>query len=104
MPALFPYKVVAALRKKVYQGRLALEECAAAVDILLGANVEVVTASGLHQRAWKLAHHFHRPTAYDAHYLALAEMERCEFWTADERLYNSVKDGFPLIHWLGERG
>ena len=27
-----------------------------------------------------------------------------ETWTADERLYNSVKDGFPLIHWLGERG
>jgi len=27
-----------------------------------------------------------------------------ETWTADERLYNSVKDGFPFIHWLGERG
>ena len=45
-----------------------------------------------------------REERVDAYYLALAEMERCEFWTADERLYNSVKDGFPLIHWLGERG
>ena len=27
-----------------------------------------------------------------------------ETWTAGERLYDSVKDGFSLIHWLGERG
>ena len=27
-----------------------------------------------------------------------------ETWTADDRLYDSVKDGFSLIHWLGERG
>jgi predicted nucleic acid-binding protein len=102
VPALFLYEVVAVLRKKVYQGQLALEDGSDAVDILLDANLELVTASELHRRAWELAQRLHRPTAYDAHYLALAEMEHCEFWTADGRLYNSVKDHFPLIRWLGE--
>ncbi len=101
-PALFLFEVVAVLRKQVYQGRLTLEEGDVALDVLLDANVEIVTSTALHRRAWELAGRFNRPTAYDAHYLALAEMEGCEFWTADERLYNSVKGGFTLIRWLGE--
>jgi predicted nucleic acid-binding protein len=101
-PVLFLFEVVAVLRKQVYQGRLTLKEGSVALDVLLDANVEVVTSTALYRRAWKLADHFNRPTAYDAHYLALAEVEGCEFWTADERLYNSVKDDFPLIRWLGE--
>jgi predicted nucleic acid-binding protein len=39
---------------------------------------------------------------YDAHYLALAEMMEGEFRTADERLYNAVRDDFPNIRWLGD--
>jgi predicted nucleic acid-binding protein len=101
VPALFLYEVVAVLRKKVYQGQLALKDGAAAVDMLLDADIEPVTAPELHRRAWELAERLHRPTAYDAQYLALAEMEGCEFWTADGRLYHSVKDQFPLIRWLG---
>jgi predicted nucleic acid-binding protein len=25
----------------------------------------------------------------------------CELWTADERLYNAVKDELPWVKWLG---
>lgn len=34
---------------------------------------------------WAL--HFKMPQVYDAHYLALAEGLKGEFWTADEKLY-----------------
>ena len=37
-------------------------------------------------------------------YLALAEFQQCEFWTADERLWNSVKRDLRWVHWLGESG
>ncbi len=51
----------------------------------------------------ELAERFRRPATYDPHYLALAEREGCEFWTADERLWNAVKADLPWVRWLGER-
>jgi len=35
-------------------------------------------------------------------YLALAELMKAEFWTADERLCNAVRKEFPHIRWLGD--
>ena len=43
-------------------------------------------------------------TAHDAHYLALAESQRCECWTADERLRNTVKRELAWVRWIGEDG
>lgn len=37
-------------------------------------------------------------------YLALTEIVGGEFWTADERLYNAIREAFPVIRWLGETG
>ena len=51
--------------------------------------------------AYELANRFNRPRAYDAQYLALATRLSCEFWTADERLVNAIKDQFTGIRWLG---
>jgi predicted nucleic acid-binding protein len=49
-----------------------------------------------------LAQQFGRPRAYDTAYLALAQINQCEFWTADEKLYNSVKEKVSWVHWIGE--
>ncbi len=49
----------------------------------------------------ELAHQYGLPAAYDAHYLALAEREGCEYWTTDERLWNAVKAQLPWVRWLG---
>jgi len=56
---------------------------------------------GTHARALELAHRFGQPASYDAHYLALAERERCDVWTADERLWNAVREELPWVHWVG---
>jgi predicted nucleic acid-binding protein len=45
---------------------------------------------------------FSLPSAYDAHYLALAESRQCECWTADERLWNPVRRKPPWVRWLGQ--
>jgi predicted nucleic acid-binding protein len=50
-----------------------------------------------------LCKHAHRPTAYDGHYLALAEHMNCPFWTADERLFNVVHDKLDRVCWLGHQ-
>ena len=33
----------------------------------------------------------------------VAESHRCECWTADERLWNTVQGEFPWVRWIGER-
>ena len=68
----------------------------------LAFDVALLSYSDLHVRAWELATKLNRPTAYDAHYLALAEELGCEFWTADTRLHNAVKDTLSWVHGLGQ--
>ncbi|MBI5653900.1 MAG: type II toxin-antitoxin system VapC family toxin [Chloroflexi bacterium] len=42
-----------------------------------------------------------QPKVYDCYYLALAELMNCDLWTADERFYNSVKQKFTWVKWIG---
>ena len=44
----------------------------------------------------------HGLAAYDAAYLAVAESEGCELWTADRPLYDAVKDNNRLVRWIGD--
>jgi predicted nucleic acid-binding protein len=45
-----------------------------------------------------LADQFSLPAAYDAHYLALAELLEGEFWTADGQLARRVQPSLPWVH------
>ncbi len=101
-PALLLFELTSVLRNKVHRGLLSLKEGERAFDTVRRLPVQVLTPSGLHRRAWELAIRFHRPAAYDAHYLALAEMMNCEFWTADKRLFNAVRDELSRVQWLGK--
>ena len=62
----------------------------------MSANEVVIDAS------LELVERLRLSAAYDAHYVALAEVRRCECWTADERLWNSVKRQLPMVRWVGE--
>ena len=64
--------------------------------------VEFFEDDALLKSAYELADEFNRPRAYDAQYLLLAKRLSCEFWTADERMFNAVKDKFTDIRWLGK--
>ena len=101
-PGLLLFELTSVLRKKGHRGLLSPEERERAFDTVHRLPVQVLTPSDLHRRAWELATRFNRPAAYDAHYLALAEMMNCEFWTADRRLFNVVKDELSWVHWLGK--
>lgn len=54
----------------------------------------------LSARALELAQTLGLPATYDAHYLALAEREGCEYWTADERLWNVAHPRFGWVRLL----
>ena len=99
-PYLLRYELIAVSRKAVYQKRVTAEEGLIARDQLLSYPVTLHFDVGLLKRAYELAEIYNRPTAYDAQYLALAERLSCDFWTADERMFNAVYAQFPGIRWL----
>jgi predicted nucleic acid-binding protein len=101
VPTLWGYEVTSVIRNRAHRGKLAPEMEAEALATVQGLPVQLMRPPGLHQRACELARHFDLPAAYDAHYLALAEMVDCPFWTADERLFNVVRGPLAWVHWLG---
>ena len=100
-PTLWGYEVTSVIRNRAHRGRLAPEMEVEALATVHQLPVQLMRPAGLHQRAWELARHFDLPAAYDAHYLALAEMVGCPFWTADERLFNVVRGSLDWVHRLG---
>jgi predicted nucleic acid-binding protein len=101
-PAFFEVETDSILRQKVVLRRdLTAEQAEAAFAKLQALPIQQVSVSEHRQRAWRIATEFGFATVYDATYLALSEVRGCEFWTADERLYNQVKDKLAFVKWLG---
>jgi len=101
-PALLHYEVTSALWRKVVRGAMSLSDARRALEVALSLGIKFLNPPELSLHAFDLAARLDRPTAYEAHYLALAELMQGEFWTADERLYNAIRKDFPNIRWLGD--
>lgn len=82
-PDLLRVEVLSALRRQHLRGGLDAGQVAAAVDDLLDLDLEVYPTGPLLRRAWQLRNNI---TAYDACYVALAEVLGCPLLTADARL------------------
>ncbi len=99
---LILFEVSATFRRMVYQKKLSPERGDEAFYTFSRTNILVSHDHLLHTRAWQLAKQFNQPRTYDMTYVALAEQNNCPFWTADEKLYNSVRHQLQWVHWIGE--
>ncbi|MBI5670835.1 MAG: type II toxin-antitoxin system VapC family toxin [Chloroflexi bacterium] len=101
-PVLLRYEIIAAMRKSVYRGILTQDDAIRSREVLLARTIRVMISDNLLRRALTFASELNLPTAYDSQYLAVAEHLRCDFWTADQRLFNVVSDKLPWVQWLGD--
>jgi len=100
-PAFFLAEVDSILRQKVVSRKeLTLEQAQLSWEQLQEIPVELMDMTPLRQRAWKISIELQQAHVYDSVYLALAEAQGCEFWTADERLFNASKSQFPFVKSL----
>ena len=100
-PYLMPVEVTNALHRRVVRKEITVEEAMRLLDALLASGIELREPPGIHTAALELAEQLRQDAAYDAHYLALAEMIDCELWTADERFYRAAARSFDHVKWLG---
>lgn len=98
-PDLLAYELTNALYRKVRKGEISLDRAKEALIEISLTEIEFEFSSefALSTRAIEVANHFSLPATYDSHYLALAERKECELWTADLRLWNSVKG---KLNWV----
>lgn len=97
-PTLLYYEVANALYRYQNLGYLSASSVQRSFMAALALPVELHGEPDLHWRALVLADKFSLPAAYDAHYLALAELLGGEFWTADGRLARTVQSSLPWVH------
>lgn len=100
-PELLRNEVAAVLRNRVHRGLLDAGEAFMSRDALLNLPITFYVDNTLVMHGYDLATRFNRPTAYDAQYLAVAERLGCEFWTADQKLFNAVSARLSWVKWLG---
>lgn len=88
-------------KKRIFQN-LSEANVENAIKLFQQVNFTLTPISVLFDDAYQIAVK-HKRTFYDSLYLALSVRENCEFVTADEKFYNSVKQSFPkmilLANW-----
>ena len=100
-PPVFRPEVTNALHKRVRRGDVSRVQASEAV-VYLTASVTIREPPDLYTRAFALAGELRLGAVYDALYVALAESEGCELWTADRRLVRSAQAQMPQVRWVGE--
>jgi predicted nucleic acid-binding protein len=102
-PTLFRYEIIAVIRKSVFRNLISSQEAAQRQSSLLASTqgVTFMIDDNLLKRSYELATQLNRPTAYDSQYLAVAERLGCEFWTADQKLFNAVTGTLSWVKWIG---
>jgi predicted nucleic acid-binding protein len=99
-PTLFCYEVTNVFYRMSIAGQILPEEAQQLLEDALNLGIILYGDKTLYERALSLAKNLNLPATYDAHYLALAQQFNAEFYTADRRLFNSVKDTLSWIHLI----
>lgn len=101
-PPMFHAEVTSVLRQQVFFKRMLPEEGEEVFSIYQEIPVRTIDEPAMYRKAWELAKEFNLPVCYDMQYLAVAELEDCELWTADKKLANSLKRRTKRVRWVGE--
>jgi predicted nucleic acid-binding protein len=103
-PELLIAETVSVSRRGIFDRWITEEEGQVAIDDLYRLGVEIIPSDvGICQAALAWASRLGQSKAYDGFYLAVAERQGAEFWTADEKLANRGKQlNLPWIRWIDE--
>ncbi len=97
-PTLLYYEVTNALYQYQKQHILSKATIQQALIASFSLPIRLFGESSLHRAALNIAEKFTLPDTYDAHYLALAEQQGAQFWSADRRLVRKVQGQLDWVH------
>jgi predicted nucleic acid-binding protein len=101
-PHLLPIEVANVIRQHRRRGALTPEEARGRLARFFSYGVRLLAPATLTERALAIADEQDLAAVYDAHYIALAELEGCDLWTADRRLLRTLAGRLPFVRWIGD--
>jgi predicted nucleic acid-binding protein len=103
-PSLLEYEVSTVLRKAIVLRLLDSDDAREALRAILDLRIQCLPPTReLHERALHWAERLGHSKTYDAHYLAVAEQQHVNLWTADRRLVNASRQAqVHWVHWIEE--
>ena len=97
-PTLWVYETTSALCKMIRLANLTPDEGQQALTLSQELGVQLIPPNDAQNRlALNWTVRLKRTAAYDSFYLALAETLRCELWTADKHLHNTVNQPWVRV-------
>lgn len=102
-PALFAYEVTNIIYRQSKSNKFTFDEANKSLTKLfsMGILLKFSFYEDISAQAMEFARLFDLPATYDAHYLALAQFEHSEYWTADTRLWNALRRKLSWVNWIG---
>ena len=100
-PTLFPYEILNAINVAIHRKRIEEEAGYRAMNYITSLGIELRSFENLIGNAFYMARQY-TLSSYDCAYLALAEKEKCDFFTGDKKLFNSIRNRLPWIKWIGD--
>ena len=101
-PPHLDVEVTSALYKRVRAKEVTADEAKARLGDYALIPMELLSPTGLAERAMEIALGFDWALPYDAFYLGLGELLGCEVWTADAALYKDAHGSYAELHLLSE--
>src|SRR5260370_8094103 len=103
-PGLLLYEVTKTFHRHIRKGDITFDDVKQGLTEIIFEVIDFKFSrnASLNIRAMEIAQQFGLPAAYDAHYLAFAEYSGCELWTADTRLWNSIKGKLAWVRCMGD--
>lgn len=102
-PGLIYFEIANALHRISLSSAISFEEADKFLGLALELSINTISEPFLHRGALLIASKCSLKSAYDAHYLALAQELDAALWTADRKLVNSVTERCPFIRFLGDQ-
>jgi predicted nucleic acid-binding protein len=102
-PPSFHAEAVSFVRNQVYRKVLLPQQGETAVSLLFEMAVRTQEPADLQRLAFRIATEHDLPRTMDLQYLALAEIEECDLWTASRRLHSRVREWAPRVKLAGHK-
>jgi predicted nucleic acid-binding protein len=101
-PPLLIAEATNAIYQRFRRGDVGESQVDAAVESLWDQEIHILNPADLTERAYRFVRRHRLANVYDSHYVVLAQELGAEFWTGDQRMFNSLHTVAPWVRWLGD--